>query len=287
MTAETAVRRENMSSCDAGLPVLRSHLLSRLPNVVHGLTSRVLGLGLADGNVGLGAPRDPNDAWRMRQLWCEAVGLDANTLVTVRQVHGSTVIKAKAPDAGRGAAPGSEPLATGDALITAEPGVALMTLHADCMPILLCDPVAPAVAVVHAGWRGTVAGIAEQTVERLRVVFGVDPGRTIAYLGPANRDCCYDVGDDVVAAWLVYDPSDSAMCLRQIGTKWRFDVEAANRWALLRAGLQPDNIESSEICTQCAEAHWFSHRAQGPRTGRFGAIIGLTGEERLANEDGT
>ena len=257
------------------LPVLRSRLLSSLPNVVHGLTRRVQALGVADGNVGFGAPRDPNDAWTMRELWCGAIGLNARDLVTVRQVHGAAVVRTGASDAGRGASPGSEPLAVGDALMTREPGVALMTLHADCLPVLLCDPEAPAVAVVHAGWRGTVAGIAALTVQALTETFDLDPGRTIAYLGPTNRGCCYEVGDEVAADWLRFDPGDTASALRRVGGRWRFDVAVANRWTLMRAGLEPGNIECSDICTQCAADQWFSHRAQGPLTGRFGAVIGL------------
>ncbi|MEA2598949.1 MAG: purine-nucleoside/S-methyl-5-thioadenosine phosphorylase / adenosine deaminase [Thermomicrobiales bacterium] len=257
------------------LQVLQSRTLAEIPFVAHGLTRRVAGLGVAEGNVAYGGGRDRDEAWEMRRAWCNAIELDAETLVTVQQVHGVEVAAAAREDAGRGAVPGSSPLATADAIISAESGVALMTLHADCLPILLCAPDVPAIAAVHAGWRGTVAGVTARTVEALKREYGAVPDRTIAYLGPTNRGCCYEVGSEVVEGWLDYDPGDSAGALSQRGDRWYFDVALANRWALLAHGFRPGNIETSGICTQCASDQWFSHRAQGPDTGRFGAIIAL------------
>jgi YfiH family protein len=211
----------------------------------------------------------------MRLGWCEAIGLEARNLVTVHQTHGDAVALATRGDAGRGGLPDSEPLANADAIITADVGVALMTLHADCQPLLLCDPVVPVVAIVHAGWRGTVAGIAASVVRQLTMNHRAVPERMIAYLGPTNRGCCYQVGDEVAAAWLRYDPANAANALRFMADRWHFEVAAANRWTLLREGLLPQHIESSDVCTQCESDEWFSHRAQGPLTGRFGAVIGL------------
>src|SRR5216117_2227432 len=92
---------------------------------------------------------------------------------------------------------------------------------------------------------------------------GARPERTIAYLGPTNRGCCYAVGEEVAADWLRYDPGDSAGALSRIGGRWHFDVAVANRWTLLRAGLLASKIEATTICTQCEADRWFSHRAQG------------------------
>ena len=250
-------------------------LLLGYPGVAHGITRRVAGLGAADGNVGYGAPRDRDDAWLMRVAWCRAIGLQAETIVTVNQIHGREVAVAKRSDAGRGARPGSDPLDEADALITAESGVTLMTLHADCLAVLLYAPDVPVVAVIHAGWRGTVAGVTRQTVQEMVRGFGAKPDRIVAYLGPTNRECCYEVGDEVVDAWLRYDPGDAAGAATRRSEGWHFDVAAANRWTLLDEGLRPDHVEASEICTECGADNWFSHRAQGPFTGRFGALIAL------------
>lgn len=252
----------------------RSNLLSSVPWIVHGITRRVPGLGRADGNIGYTAPRDREDAWEMRRLWLSAAGLDARTIAVGSQVHGAGVAVVTAGDAGRGAEPGSRSVGPADALITAEPGVVPTTLHADCMAILLCDPVRRVVATIHAGWRGTVADIAGETVRTMADRFGTIPGDLLGYLGPAIGACCYEVGDDVRDAWEAAG-RDVRPYFRPSGERWLFDLAAANRWLLERAGVPAGQIEESGICTRCNGGEWFSHRGQGPETGRFGAFIAL------------
>ena len=268
-------RRSDAGDGGPDLPVLKSVLLSAVPGVVHGVTRRVVGLGRADGNVGFGSPRDAGDAWAMRRRGSAAIGLAPERLVALRQVHGAQVLRAGRREAGRGADPGSEPLGYADALVAAEPDVALLTLHADCLPILLCDPAVPAVASVHAGWRGTVADVAGAAVKAMVTAYGCRPHRMIAYFAPAIGRCCYDVGPEVAAAWTVATAGDAPAALSRAGPRWRFDLVEANRFWLARAGLDPDAVETSGICTRCRGDEWFSHRGQGPDTGRFAAIIAL------------
>jgi YfiH family protein len=255
--------------------LLRSNLLSAFPALTHGITGRLPGLGVADGNIGYSAPRDKADAWQMRINWCQAAGIDPESLVTVHQVHGATVRVATAAEAGRGARPGSDPLCQADAIITRDPGVALMTLHADCMPILLYDPATPAVASIHAGWRGTTLDVAGATVAAMEREFGSRPAELRAFLGAAIGRCCYEVGDEVVAAWRDQAGSEADAALEWGGTRWHLDLRAANRLLLARAGLQTSLVEASDVCTRCEPVDWFSHRGQGPLTGRFGALIAL------------
>ena len=264
------------------LPVHRSRLLATLPGIVHGLTGRVPGLGAADGNVGYSPPRDVNDAWRMRQAWSAAIGVDPGWLVTSGQEHGTTILHVTAAQAGRGGRPGTPRLGLADALITDEPGVALMTLHADCVPILLVDRRRPAIAAVHAGWRGTVNDIAGATLLAMHRAFGSQPANIVAYLGPAIGACCYQVGADVAAAWQTIAGTRLDDVLQPDGERWRFNLHAANRALLVRAGVPASQIERSAICTCCAADGWFSHRGQGSATGRFGAVIALGEPPALA-----
>lgn len=258
------------------LPVLTSSLLADLPGVVHGFTRRRPGLGAADGNVSYSKPRNVADAWRMRQLWCRAIGVDPEQLVTTGQVHGNAVLRVTAKHAGHGATPGSPLAGIADAMITSEPGVVLLSMHADCLPILLVDPVTPAVAVVHAGWRGTVANVTGAAIAALGEAFGTDPSTVRAFLGPAIAASCYEVGDDVATAWTeLVGPDQRAVALQPRGSRWTFDVTSANAFLLRRAGLVPALIASCGICTRCNGDDWFSHRGQGPLTGRFGAMIAL------------
>lgn len=257
---------------------LRSGILSGVAGVVHGLTYRVPGLGAADGNVGYGSPRDKADAWEMRRIWCRGIGVDPHRIVTMGQVHGRDVLRVTDEHAGSGATPNSTHAGFADALITDSPDVVLMTLHADCQPILIADPERPAVAAVHAGWRGTVADVAGAAVRGMREAFDSEPAKLLAYLGPAIGVCCNEVGNEVIAGW-----KDQARDLGPLtelavthpGPKDHFDGARANTLLLLRAGLTPDHIEVSDICTKCSKDSWFSHRGHGPGAGREGALIAL------------
>lgn len=257
---------------------LRSSLLATIPFVRHGLTYRVPGKGKADGNIGLGAPRDREDAWEMRKLWCAGIGVDPERIVTMGQVHGNDVLRVRQDDAGKGSRDPATHLGYADALITNAPGVVLTTLHADCQPILLVDPVNRAVAAVHAGWRGTVADVGGAAVAAMGREFGSEPGDMLAYLGPAIGPAQNEVGDEVIEAWLAQaadlGPGADDAVLKP-GPKYHFDVPTANRLLMLRAGLSPEHIEVSDICTKTCKDAWFSHRGHGPNAGREGALIAL------------
>ncbi len=250
-----------------------SQLLSSQPGLIHGITRRVKGAGKADGNVGYSAPRDREDAWIMRQQWMASAELEASSIVVAYQTHGADAIVVAESDAGRGADPESKPVGHADALIVHEPGVVAMTLHADCMPVLLHDPVNRVAATIHAGWRGTVADVVGATVRAMTAQFNSEPATILAYLGPAIGGCCYEVGEDVEAEWSTHG---LAVGLVTSGDRWRFDLAVANRELLLRAGLQESAIEESRICTRCSGEEWFSHRGQGANTGRYGSFVALT-----------
>jgi polyphenol oxidase len=256
----------------------RSELLGSVPGVAHGVSHRVAGLGKADGNIGLGSPRDKADAWEMRKLWAEAIGVDPDTIVTGGQVHGTGILRITATDAGKGSREGIPQVAIGDGMITDAPGVTLLTLHADCQPILLVDPDRPAVAAVHAGWRGTVANIAGVAVAAMRDAYGSRPERLLAWLGPALGPCCHETGPEVTAAWRETAAScgiDPEPAVSRPAAKDHFNVPEANRLLLLAAGVAGDRIDISPECTRCDTDRWFSHRGHGPHAGREGAFIAI------------
>lgn len=258
---------------------VRSELLATVKEVRHALTGRVEGMGMADGNVGYSAPRDRADAWAMRQQWCALSGFDVTCLVTLGQIHGTDVQIAAAGHAGWGAMPGSRQIGLGDVLITAEPGPVLMTLHADCQPILVVDPGSarrgPVVAAIHAGWRGTVDDIVGRTIEVMREAYGSKAADVQVFLGPAIGVCCYEVGDEVVSAWSGRAGSGAGAALSPGNGRSHFSLAAANALLLERAGVRAAQIEQSPICTRCNGDHWFSHRGQGADTGRFAALIAI------------
>lgn len=258
--------------------VERSRLLTGIPWLRHGVTQRVRGLGRADGNVGYTAPRDELDAWEMRQLWARAIGIDPANLVRVRQVHGNTVRIATAQDTHRGSHPEAGEAPIGDAIVTAEPNVALMTLHADCLAIFLVDRQRRLVSAIHAGWRSTVQDIAGEAVRVMIEQFGSDPANMVGYMGPSIGRDRYEVGAEVIDQWRALENATlDAQC--KVGDSWYFDLKTANASRLVNAGIPSANIEVSDICTASDGEHWFSHRGQGALTGRFAAIISMAGDE--------
>lgn len=250
--------------------------IGRLPFVRHGITRRVPGLGGADGNISYSEPRDPIDAWAMRQVWCAHIGIDPGSLVTAHQVHGNAVGVVPREKAGTGSAPGSGLFGKYDGLVTNEANVAVMMTHADCLAVILCDPQTRSVGVVHAGWRGTVNDVSGATVRTMIESFGSGPEEILAFIGPGICVECYAVGDEVADAWTGAGPANAAGALRRTPEGWHFDLAEANRLQLRESGMRDDAIEQSRICTRCSGATWFSHRGQGPRTGRFASIIAVT-----------
>jgi YfiH family protein len=218
----------------------------------------------------------------MRERWCSTLSLTAQSLVTLGQIHGNDVHVVAAADAGHGAKPGSPQIGLGDALVTNQAGPVLMTLHADCQPILFVDPGSgrrsPAVAAAHAGWRGTVSDVVGATLSAMAAAFGTRPENVHVSLGPAIGLCCYDVGDDVLNAWREQAGSDAEAAIESSGGCYRFSLTAANSLLLGRAGVRAAHVEVSAICTRCDGDHWFSHRGQGQHTGRFGAMVSILGD---------
>jgi len=180
--------------------------------------------------------------------------------VWLRQVHGADVVTVVE-------APTTPPAA--DAAVTTRIGMPLVVLVADCAPIALVAP--GAVAVVHAGWRGSAVRAAGAAVEVLRERFGSAPQDVVAGIGPAIGPCCYTVGQDVVEAF-----ADRPDLFTAVDSGQRLDLWEANRRALVEAGVPAEHIEVAGICTQCQSERFFSHRANGGQpAGRFAAGIRL------------
>jgi len=166
--------------------------------------------------------------------------------------------------------------AEGDALWTAVSGVTVAVRVADCVPILLYDPHVPAVAAVHAGWRGTVAGIVDATLEEGKRALGVEPSRLYAAIGPAIGVCCFEVGPEVVEGLLELGLREEDFG-KVMGPRGRplIDLRGANKELLRRAGVPEENIELVGGCTFCHPRLYESYRRDGDRSGRMRGFIGL------------
>lgn len=222
-------------------------------------------------NLGLHVGDDADAVVANRRRAAATIGLDLDDLVFCNQSHGRTVTRVTADDAGRGTRRPDDAVDATDALVTDEPGIGLVVMMADCVPILLVDPVTPVIAAVHAGWRGTVAGVVAATVDSM-VAMGCQRRRIVAAIGPAIPAARYEVGDDVEAAARdAFGDRAGEVITRRAGGRWSFDLWRANRLVLADAGVHRDRVFDGQVPTG-ADGPFFSDRAQRP-CGRFAALI--------------
>ena len=206
-----------------------------------------------------------------------AIGAKSEKAVLSHQVHETTVRAVTAADAGKGLF--RERDYTADALITNEPGLTLTVFSADCTNILLWDRVTGAVGAIHAGWRGCAAGIVEKTVCEMDRLYSAHPADISAAIGPCIGQCCFETDSDVPSAMLDALGSDAALYMRRTGEKWHVDLAGLNELWLLRAGLDPDRIDVSGLCTACHGELFWSHRKMGWQRGLQAAAISCTGKD--------
>jgi polyphenol oxidase len=223
-------------------------------------------------NLGLHVGDDPTRVLENRRRAASAIGLRLDDMVFCRQVHGREVAVVGDGDRGRGVR-SADDAPDADAVVTATTGLGIGVMVADCVPLVLYDPVAHVVAAVHAGWRGTVARVADAALEAMAAL-GADPGDVRAGIGPAITADRYQVGPDVVDAARDGFTGDLDGIVRPDGTgRWTFDLWAANRRILVEAGVPAAHIEITSVGTGPGTPY-FSDRAVRP-CGRFAALVRL------------
>lgn len=256
-----------------GLPVITASTIT----VPHAFTTRVggascgiyesLNLGHKEGDCAEHVRRNYN-------ILATAIGFDPDKIVFTHQVHGSVVRVAQSHDR---QAPFARVPYDADGLVTAEKGVPLMIFSADCVPILLHDPVRGAVGAVHAGWRGTVSDIVGNAVRTMTQAFDCNPTDIRAAIGPCISQCCFETDEDVKQAVLNLLEADARTFIKPRGDKYFIDLKGINNLLLRRAGLLIPHIEVSDECTSCSCDKYWSHRASKGQRGCQAAVILLKG----------
>ena len=256
------------------------------PGLTAGITGRE---GGASGppwtslNCGLHVGDNPGAVLRNRALAAEAAGWDPAAWTCAEQVHGCRVHRVVRADRGRGARDAESAIPGTDAIMTDEPGILLASYYADCAPLLFHDPARGAVALAHAGWRGTVLEIAARTVEAMEREFGNRPADIRAAVGPSIGPCCYEVDGPVIERALPLAerlaaengaPVESMIRVTEDG-KARLNLKEMNRQIMIRSGIMPGRIVFSSFCTGCRTDLFYSHRREGGRTGRMASFIGM------------
>ena len=271
-----SVDTAQQGGCSMALKTIRigaSELITA-PNISapHCFTTRLGGVStghLASLNLGAYRGDDPENVAENYRILSAALGFSTNKMVLAHQVHGDAVRVVAEHDCLGSVSHRDYPEC--DALVTNTTGVALVVFTADCTPILLHDPVTGAVGAVHAGWRGTAAGIAAKTVQAMTAAFGSHPEDIRAAIGPNIGKCCFETDGDVPEAMVTALGAETKPFIEYRGEKFHVDLKGINALWLGRSGII--NIEISTDCTACAPNRFWSHRITGGRRGSQGGII--------------
>lgn len=241
------------------------------PDLTHGIFTRRGGVSESPWNslnLGGNLGDSPQAVRQNHELIYAALKLNSARACTVWQVHGVDTVVVKGPVRGR------RWIARADAMLTDREDVPLVMRYADCTPLLFRDPVQGVIGMAHAGWRGTVSGMAANTVRAMVDIFGCNPSNIEAGIGPSIGPRRYQVGEEVVEAALAYFGTTQGLVTRDPadGTAY-FNLWEANRLDLQRVGVE--RVEIAELCTADNTDQFYSHRAERGRTGRFGVVMSI------------
>lgn len=241
----------------------------------HAVSTRlggVSGENFGSLNLSLKVGDNPIRVRENRDLLFRSLDMDQSRLVTVNQVHGDKVLKTgpeHRPEPG-------ENLGDGDGLITNEPGVPIAILVADCLPVMIFDPVHKAIGLAHAGWRGTVNHVAPKTLLTMGDEYGTKAEEVRVALGPCIGPCCYEVGADVKAEFEEVFPWGKEVLTLSGRERWKLDLPEANARQLLEIGVKAENLIRPGLCTVENMGLFYSHRVEASekgQTGRVGAVM--------------
>ena len=259
------------------VPFLSYPLFENTGIVNHGFSTRLGGVSKGcwtSMNISITRGDDPEDVEINKERIAGAIGVHKEDFTYTHQTHTTNVARVMPEDKGRH-------FMETDGLVTNVPGICLVTFYADCVPLFFVDPVKKAIGLSHSGWRGTVGKMGKVTVEKLVKEFGSDPKDILAAIGPSICQDCYEVSEDVIGQFKEnYDPSVWGELFYQKEEqkgrgKYQLDLWKANELNLLGAGLLPEHIAVTNLCTCCNPRILFSHRVSGWNRGNLSAFLAL------------
>ena len=261
-----------------GVTYLTYPEFDKLPGFVHAFSTR-LG-GVSEGiysSMNLSFTRgDKEEAVKENyKRMADAAGFDMNDIVTSDQTHTANVRLVTEKDRGNGITK-PRPYTDVDGMITNVPGLVLATFYADCVPLYFIDPVHRAIGLSHSGWRGTVGRMGQHTIEVMRREFHSDPGEILAAVGPSICQDCYEVSEDVASVFAKeFSGHECEILIEKGGGKYQLDLWKSNEIVLRDAGILPEHLAVTNLCTCCNPNLLFSHRASHGKRGNLGAFLKL------------
>ena len=256
-----------------GVLYLTYPMLERTSLVRHGFSTRLGGVsqGLYS-SMNLSFTRG-DDEEAVRENYCrmvKVIGVEDKTLIKPIQTHTTCVHKVTKENK-------DQVLHDVDGLITNERDVCLVTTYADCVPLFFVDPVHKVIGLSHSGWRGTVGKIGKETLRCMKEAYGTKPSDVVAAIGPSICQDCYEVSKDVIEQFkAAFDEKhwDALFYLKKHG-KYQLNLWKANEIILLEAGIMPENLAVTNVCTCCNSERLFSHRASKGQRGGLAAFLAL------------
>ncbi len=263
-----------------GVCVLKFPALEETGCVIHAFSTRIGGVSSGVcSTMNLSFTREDDSRENVLENYrrmAQALGVAFDSFVLTHQTHSTNIRRVTKADCQKGILRERD-YSDIDGFVTDEPGITLVTFFADCIPLYFVDPVKKAIGLAHSGWKGTLYGMADKMVKRMEAEFHSHPKDIIAAIGPGICRSCYEVGMDVADAFRDrYDANEFDAIISDIrGNHCRLDLWKANEICLLKAGILPEHINVSDICTHCNPDLLFSHRKMGERRGNLAAFLAL------------
>ncbi len=262
-----------------GVHYLTFPLLERDGLVSHGFATRIGGVSqgkYAGMNLSFTRGDNPDHVRENYRRMAEALDVDMGRMVLAYQTHTVNVRKVTEEDAGKGLVRERD-YRDVDGLITDVPGITLVTFFADCVPLFFLDPIHKAIGLSHSGWRGTVKRMGKKTLDAMGEAFGTRPRDVLACVGPSICRDCFEVGEEVALEFQKeFDRQHwETLFYKKDNGKFQLDLWKSNEIVLKEAGVLPEHIQITDICTRCNPQHLFSHRFAGEERGNLAAFLCL------------
>ena len=261
------------------VPYIQFKNLSATGIVKHGFSTRKGGVStgiFSSMNLNFKRGDDPDAVLENYRRMAAALNMRVEDMVLSDQTHTTNVRVITEEDRGKGILRPQD-YSDVDGMITNVPGIVLVTSYADCVPLYFVDPVRKAIGLSHSGWKGTVGHIGQKTVWKMHEVYGSEPKDIVAAIGPSICQSCYEVSDDVAEAFRANFTADEAadVLLDKGNGKYQLDLWKANWYVLTDAGILPEHLSVTDLCTACHPDLLWSHRKTNGQRGGLSAFLSL------------
>lgn len=261
------------------VPYIQFKNLSATGIVKHGFSTRKGGVStgiFSSMNLNFKRGDDPDAVMENYRRMAAALNMRVEDMVLSDQTHTTNVRVITEEDRGKGILKPQD-YSDVDGMITNVPGIVLVTSYADCVPLYFVDPVRKAIGLSHSGWKGTVGHIGQKTVWKMHEVYGSEPKDIVAAIGPSICQSCYEVSDDVAEAFRANFTADEAadILLDKGNGKYQLDLWKANWYVLTNAGILPEHLSVTDLCTACHPDLLWSHRKTNGQRGGLSAFLSL------------